>query len=839
MSFRSLASSRYALPLAAILVLSACTDNNRAVPLSGLEPIDIPAADVDKQANTNIDTPTLTVPQTYEVTDGDLLTLVWSDEFNGAQLDPEVWFYETGDGSQYGFGQNGVTPGWGNNELQYYLPDSVQLANGALQITARRETAEGYNFTSGRIATKDRFAFKYGRIEASIKLPSGQGLWSAFWMLSQDSPYGVWAQTGEIDIAEAINLDGTGGNEIFSTIHFGGDAALGQNTSSETRYTPSFDVTEDFHTYAFEWDEFEMRWYVDGTLYAVENSWSSTGGPYPAPFDQPFYVLFNLAVGGDFPGSPDGSTPFPATLEVDWVRVYSGEDTYVPADRGTVPDIIIYSSDPNVVPDLILGVDFLNFDRFGSGSEFATVTSDRDFQQAFAVTTGDGYTVQVGQLGLTGFVAGFATGYDRLEFKIKNINNDLIRLKFNPDGAYLDITLTSSSYATALGNGWYQVSVPIADFTGVDTATALLFETDNTAANPFTFLLTDIGFSGTAGGGGGGGDTVLATFDEAVPPAVTAFGNSIATIEAGPAGGNGNALKIDRNNGEVYAGAWIAISPIPSDAGAQTVSARVYSPVADIRMVAKTEYGENMGTGDTDANETVVVGWQTLTWTFNGLDPSQSYNRFTMLPNLPNADDLDYFYDDITLLASSGGGGGGGDGNFVNGDFETGDFTGWTLTQVPAGRGSIALDTSGQGGRAGTVARLVAAGDATSFNDVLISQEALGAGTVAPGDSINVSFDLFGSLTGAGGVVFVEVVFLDGAGQDVGGRNFVGPPAPYTPTGTWTTHSGTVIAGTGAGGVTGYDVSGGVTLLLKAACGQIPDGCGVDASFDNVTFTIN
>jgi len=116
---------------------------------------------------------------------------------------------------------------------------------------------------------------------------------------------------------------------------------------------------------------------------------------------------------------------------------------------------------------------------------------------------------------------------------------------------------------------------------------------------------------------------------------------------------------------------------------------------------------------------------------------------------------------------------------------------------------------------------------------------ALAAGSIAPGDSINVSFDLYGSLTGAGGVVFVEVIFLNSAGQDVGGRNFVGPPAPYVPTTSWTNHSGTVIAGTGTGGVTGYDVSGGVTLELKAACGQIPEGCGVDAYFDNVTFTIN
>ena len=837
MSLRSLALQRCAVLLAAAFIVTACSENGREAPLSGVEAIDIPVADIDNQTNQNIDNPTLQFPATFQVADGDLLTLVWNDEFDGAQLDPEVWFYESGDGSQYGFGQGNIPPGWGNNELEYYLPDNVQLANGALQITARRESADGYNFTSGRINTQDRFAFKYGRIEASIKLPSGQGLWPAFWMLSQGSPYGGWAATGEIDILEAVNLDGTGGNEIFSAIHFGGEESLGQNTSTSMLYTPSFDVTEDFHTYAFEWDEFEMRWYVDGTLTMLENSWFSTAAPYPAPFDQPFHILFNLAVGGDFPGSPDGSTPFPATMEVDWVRVYSGEEPPVePADPGTIPDDVIYASDPNEMVDFVFGVDYTGFTPFDSGSVFdGEYAGDADFSPAFAVTSGDGYGAQVGQFAIVGFAAGFANGYGTLDFKAKRLNNDLIRVKFLDAGEYLDITLSNSPYSTDLGNGWYQVSVPIAAFSGVDTSTALLFETDNTAPGPFTFLLTDIGFSGTAGGGGG--DTVLATFDEAVPPAVTAFGDSIATIEAGPAGGDGNALKIDRNNGQVYAGAWIAISPIPSDAGAQTVSARVYSPVADIRMVAKTEFGENMGIGDTDANETVVVGWQTLTWTFNGFDPSQSYNRFTMLPNLPNADDLDYFYDDIALLASSGGGGGG-DGSFVNGDFETGDFTGWTLTQVPAGRGSIALDTSGQGGRAGNVARLVADGDATGTNDVLISQVALAAGTVSPGDSIDVSFDLYGSLTGAGGVVFVEVIFLNSAGQDVGGRNFVGPAAPYVPSTTWTTHSGTVIAGTAVDG-SQFDVGGGVTLQLKAACGQIPAGCGVDASFDNVTFTIN
>ena len=326
MSLRSLALQRCLVSLAAVFLVSACTEHGRKVPLSGVEVIDIPVADISNQVNQNINNPTLQIPTTFQVADGDLLTLVWNDEFDGAQLDPETWFFATGDGSEMG-----LPPGWGNNELQYYLPDNAQLVNGVLEITARRESADSYNFTSGRINTQDRFAFRYGRVEASIKFPSGQGLWPAFWMLSQNSPYGEWAATGEIDIVEAVNLDGTGGNEIFATIHFGGAAAAGQNTSTETRYTPSFDVTEDFHTYAFEWDESEMRWYVDGTLYKEENSWSSAAAPYPAPFDQPFHILFNVAVGGNFPGSPNVSTPLPATMEVDWVRVYSGEVTMAEA----------------------------------------------------------------------------------------------------------------------------------------------------------------------------------------------------------------------------------------------------------------------------------------------------------------------------------------------------------------------------------------------------------------------------------------------------------------------------------------------------------------------------
>jgi beta-glucanase (GH16 family) len=678
MRFCSRKSLRFVLPLVAIWMVSGCTENGREPVLSQVEPIDIPAADVGNQQNTNINNPTLDIPVTYPVADGDLLTLVWSDEFNGPNLDPEVWFYATGDGTE-----KGLPGGWGNNELQYYLPDNAMIVNGVLEITARRETAGGLGFTSARINTEDRFAFQYGRIEASIKMPSGQGLWPAFWMLSQDSDYlcdgepCVWAAIGEIDIVEAVNLDGTGGNEIFGTIHYGGEFPANQST--ETRYTPSVDVTDDFHTYALEWDETEIRWYFDGLLYAVQNSWDSSadGKDFPAPFDQPFHILLNLAVGGNFPGSPDGTTPFPATMEVDWVRVYSGEAPPVePSDPGIVPEDVIYATDPGEMVDLVATIT-----AFGTTSMFdGAYALDADFNPAFLAQSGNGYGLDnIVQLGFVDLGAGFASGYGSFSFKIKSddLPNNTIIVKLEQGGAYGDVVLSDTSVSTPLGNGWYQVVLPMSGFTNIDPAVGILFEAvgpqNADGGAPFSFLATDIGFSGTAGGGGGG------------------------------------------------------------------------------------------------------------------------------------------------------------DGTFVNGDFETGDFAGWT--QTPDG-GSITLDSSGQGGRAGIVARLVAAGAApASPQDVLLSQVDLmeiNSVSISGSASVTVSVDVFGSLSGAGGVVFIELISRNSAGDETG-RSFIGP-APITPTSTWTTYSGTVNVAA--------DVSGGITLQLKSSCGPV-DGCGVDASFDNVTMAIN
>lgn len=306
--------SGFALLLAA-LTLASCEDGNRAVPYSEVDVA--PPLVVPPQSNVNISNPTLSVANNFDVSPGDTLTLVWSDEFDGASLDPQTWFFEEGDGSQYGI------PGWGNNELEYYLPDNAQIVDGKLTITAREEQTGAFNYTSARINTRDRFAVRYGRIEASMRLPGGQGIWPAFWMLGQDSPYGNWPASGEIDIMEAVNLGGSGGNTVLGTIHYGTSFPSDYVFSGESYLVPS-DATAEFHTYAVEWDAEEIRWYVDDVLYAMRNSWYSTDD-FPAPFDVPFYLIFNVAVGGNLPGSPNETTTFPVTMEVDWVRVYSGE----------------------------------------------------------------------------------------------------------------------------------------------------------------------------------------------------------------------------------------------------------------------------------------------------------------------------------------------------------------------------------------------------------------------------------------------------------------------------------------------------------------------------------
>jgi beta-glucanase (GH16 family) len=238
-------------------------------------------------------------------------TLVWSDEFDGTAVDTNKWEFMIGDGSAYGI------PGWGNNELQFYTANNATLANGALTITAREEAMGGLNYTSARLRTLNKGDWTYGRFEMRAKLPVGQGMWPAFWMLSSVPDYGGWAASGEIDIMESI---GSNPEQIFGTLHYGGEFPDNVYSGSGT-FLPA-GTAQDWHEYAIEWQLGEIRWYLDDQLYATQNNWYSTAAPFPAPFDVNFHLLLNLAVGGNFPGNPDGTTVFPQAYVIDYVRVY-------------------------------------------------------------------------------------------------------------------------------------------------------------------------------------------------------------------------------------------------------------------------------------------------------------------------------------------------------------------------------------------------------------------------------------------------------------------------------------------------------------------------------------
>lgn len=258
-------------------------------------------------------------------------TLVWSDEFD-TPLNTDVWEHQIGTGTSYG-----LPAGWGNNELQYYTDQFFNsfTSNGALHIVVQDIPFNGSAYTSARIRTLGSFAVRYGRIEARIKLPKGSGLWPAFWMLPTNSPYGGWASSGEIDVMEAVNeMD-----RIHGTLHFG--SPWPNNVSAGGTFQNGTDFSQDYHVYSVEWGPDFFTWSVDGQAYRTLNSnaWFSiadTGNPR-APFDTPFHLLLNVAVGGNFPGDPDGSASFPQQMLVDWVRVYRIEQAPYPGAAHELP----------------------------------------------------------------------------------------------------------------------------------------------------------------------------------------------------------------------------------------------------------------------------------------------------------------------------------------------------------------------------------------------------------------------------------------------------------------------------------------------------------------------
>ena len=269
-------------------------------------------------------------------------TLIWSDEFDGTMLDRRKWAPETS------------CWGGGNNELQCYTdrPENIKISDGVLKLIAKAEQFRGLNYpqdwadrgeqitqsyTSGKVRTKGLANWTYGRFEARIKLPQGQSTWPAFWMLPEDNHYGKWPLSGEIDIMEAVNLgaicqdcDGSNTeNRSSAALHFG---QLWPNQKNQFKDNILPKKTDDYHVFSVEWSEDQFDWFVDGKkFFTVEyDDWYTDSvakdDNHLAPFDQPFYLMFNLAVGGNLPDSRNEKSfnpnSFPNEMWVDWVRVY-------------------------------------------------------------------------------------------------------------------------------------------------------------------------------------------------------------------------------------------------------------------------------------------------------------------------------------------------------------------------------------------------------------------------------------------------------------------------------------------------------------------------------------
>jgi beta-glucanase (GH16 family) len=248
------------------------------------------------------------------------LALVWSDEFNGVDgsaPNSSKWTYDTGVGGN----------GWGNNELETYTNRirNAQIQSGNLVITALKETyadpSDGItrNYTSARLRTQGLFSQSYGRFEARIRIPAGQGMWPAFWMLGNNINSVGWPKCGEIDIMENI---GSEPGTVHGSLHSSSTVSRTSDATAPFSLPAGQNFADDFHLYAVEWEPGTVRFYVDSNLYVTftQSQWPA-GGDWT--FDHPFFIILNVAVGGDWPGSPDNTSVFPQQMLVDYVRVYT------------------------------------------------------------------------------------------------------------------------------------------------------------------------------------------------------------------------------------------------------------------------------------------------------------------------------------------------------------------------------------------------------------------------------------------------------------------------------------------------------------------------------------
>ncbi len=268
-----------------------------------VELVDSVSVLVDETNTSGAPTSGYTSPLTYSN-----YNLVWNDEFNGNKLNAADWNFELGTGNS----------GWGNNELQYYLKENTSVSDGVLTITAKKQAVNTSLYSSSRITTQRKRSFKYGRIDIRAALPKGQGMWPALWMLGDNVNTVSWPKCGEIDIMEMVGGTASGKSDrtIYGTLHWDNNNSHAETGNSNVLPVGTF--ADEWHVFSIVWDENKIKWYRDNIQFSVVD----ITPPGLSEFHEKFFFIFNVAVGGNWPGNPDASTIFPQKMYVDYIRVF-------------------------------------------------------------------------------------------------------------------------------------------------------------------------------------------------------------------------------------------------------------------------------------------------------------------------------------------------------------------------------------------------------------------------------------------------------------------------------------------------------------------------------------
>jgi beta-glucanase (GH16 family) len=304
------------------------------------------------------------------------MNIVWDDEFDGNSIKTNIWTFDLGNG--------GSNPGWGNNELEYYTSrtNNAFVANGYLHIVARNESTNGFNYTSARMKSEGLFSTEFGRLEWRAQLPAGVGCWPALWMLGTNITSIGWPGCGEVDVVEN---NGTNLLVVQGSLHSGSDETAVYNFTDGNS-------TTNFHIYTLDWTTNAFLYYVDGHLYEIQTNWgSSTSNPYPYPFNQPFFLLMNLAIGGNYVGNPstaaiNAGTVFPAQMLVDYVRIYR-ETGPLAITVSQIGSNLLLSWPSNIICHLQTKG---NLSAFGTGTNWISVTTTNG-QIQISPTNGAGF----------------------------------------------------------------------------------------------------------------------------------------------------------------------------------------------------------------------------------------------------------------------------------------------------------------------------------------------------------------------------------------------------------------------------------------------------------------